>query len=293
MAAEVLCWEKHLPRASYYAGKRYLLPKSVASDMDQIAKSIISRQSTFLGSPIWKTVPWEDDPASKLSIDYLIDIGADVAGYIAQIKMCDNIDINVELEYSNLRTQVAASIEELNSWWHKWEAEHAQGVIEVPSSQTTSEPLFSTFLEYDTMWTAFAACNYDVMRILLLQLWNMLQRLPSSIPTIDQHVVLDMPNITALLGITSDIKSLACEILRSLKYCYGQSHRFVYTFSFFFIQDVAYGCFDRSSKEAIWISEHGWAELVNLDDIKDANLLRRMLPLGQIKGGDVSLGTSD
>ena len=281
MAAKVVCWDKHLSRAPYYAGTEYLLSTSLRSDIVQVAKSIISRQTTFLRDPIWKAVPWEDDPTSKSAMDYLVDIGTDIAEYLAQIKIYDSSTSNRELEYSQIRAQVATSLEELNIWWRQWEAEHPQPATEVISHRSTSEPLFPTLLEYDSLWTAFTLSIYDAMRILLLQLWHKLQLFPNPIQTTDQGVVLDIPNKSALLGITSDIKSLACEILRSLKYCYGKSRRFVSTFTFLFIQDVAYGCFEPGSKEAIWVAEHGWAELESFPDIEDANLLKRLLPWGR------------
>ncbi|KAJ5810375.1 uncharacterized protein N7503_002593, partial [Penicillium pulvis] len=255
-----------------------------------VAKSIVSHQRTFLHDPIWKTVPWEDNLASKSEIDYLVDIGTDIAEYISQLKRHRTSRGSQEFEYSRLRTQVATSLKELNNWWHQRETEHTQVATEVTSHWTANEPLFPTHLRYDTLWTAFAVCTYDAIRILLLQLWYTLQLFTSSIQTIDQEFVLDVPNRTALLGISSDTKGLAREILRSLNYSYGESRRFVCTFSFLFIQDIAYGCFDEGSKEAIWVAEHGWAELTNFD-VEDANLLKRLLPPGQIKAGDVSLGS--
>ena len=94
---------------------------------------------------------------------------------------------------------------------------------------------------------------------------------------------LDMSNSTVLLGITSDTLGLACEILRSLNYCYRMSRSFTITFAFLFIQEVAYSCLDRGSIEAEWAAAHGWAELVDSHDIQDANLLLRLLPMGKIK----------
>ena len=237
-------------------------------------------------------MPWEDNLSSKSAIDYLIDIGTDIAKHIAQIKKFENNNSDQVFGYSQLRTQVATSLEELNTWWRHWEADHAQPATEVISQPVNGEPLFPTLLEYDMPWTAYTVCNYNAMRILLLQLWNMLQPIPGSSQTTSQGVVLDMPNPTALLGITSNIKGLACEILRSLKYSYRKSRRFIFTGSFLFIQDTAYGCFDEGSKEAVWVATHGWVELANFDSIEDANLLRRLLPLGRIRAGDVSEGMS-
>lgn len=55
----------------------------------------------------------EDDPASKSAMDYLVDIGADIAEYMTQIKTYDSSKANQELEYVQLRTQISTSLEEL------------------------------------------------------------------------------------------------------------------------------------------------------------------------------------
>lgn len=188
------------------------------------------------------------------------------------------------LRYSQIKAQVATSLKELNTWWQQWETECAQSTKEVASSHATSEPLFPTLLEFDTMWTAYTVLIYDTMRILLLQLWHKLQLVPHLNQSTKQNIILDMPNGTALLGISSDMKGLACEILRTLTYCYGQSRRIGSTFSFLFIQDVAYGCLDPGSREALWLAEHGWAELANIPDIEDENLLKRFVGYGPTKG---------
>lgn len=65
----------------------------LASNILQVANLIISRQRTFLRGPIWKTVPWEDNPAWKSAID----------GYIAQTNTYDD---SKKSKYSYLRTQV-------------------------------------------------------------------------------------------------------------------------------------------------------------------------------------------
>ncbi|KFY71966.1 hypothetical protein V499_07861 [Pseudogymnoascus sp. VKM F-103] len=241
-----------------------------------VTEAIITSRSTFLRCPLWKTVPWEDDPASKSPIDYLVDIGADITEYIAQAKIF-NSKCNQGAENTNLKFQVASSLEELNTWWHHWEAEQTEPASELTSHQDTNESIFHTLLEYDTLWTAFTVCYYDAIRILLLQLWYILRPFPGP------KIILDEPNRTALLGITSNSERLAREILRSLKYCYRKSQRFIYTSSFLFIQDVAYGCFYQGSKEAAWAGRHSWAELGSFDNIEEANILRKLLPLGNLK----------
>jgi hypothetical protein len=232
------------------------------------AKSIISGQSTFLREPAWKTVPWEDNPASKLPIDYLVDVGADIAECIASIKAFNNSNTTMQhsqlcSEYSNLKTQVALSLQDLNAWWFRWEAENGQCAIEMPPHLPQTTP-FPTLLQFNTLWQAFTVSIYAAMRILLLQLWQyLLQHSPPSSPSNvnlqvkEVNVVLDVPNSTPFLGISSSTSLLASEILRTFSYCYSCTHRFITTVSFLFIQDVAYGCFPSSSKEARWAARHG------------------------------------
>ncbi|KAH9207066.1 hypothetical protein DL95DRAFT_450493 [Leptodontidium sp. 2 PMI_412] len=113
--------------------------------------------------------PWEDDPASKPHIDYLVDIGADVA----------------------------ISIEELNTWWRQWEAEHPHAAT---VTSTANSPLFPIVPEYDTLWEAFTICFHNATRILLLQLWGALKPFSTF-----HSILLDEQNSTALLGITSNL----------------------------------------------------------------------------------------
>jgi hypothetical protein len=269
------------------------------------AKSIISGQSTFLKDPRWKTVPWEDDPTSKLPIDYLVDIGADIAECIAKIKAFNDssaslLHCQVISEYTALKSQVASSIEELNMWWCWWEVSNANCAIEIAPSSPDKTP-FVTLLQFDSLWQAFTVSTYAAMRILLLQLWHyLLQHAPPSLPLdIDfvmnpEEVVLDVPNTSPLLGITASTQALAAEILRTFSYCYGCTSRFVTTVSFLFIQDVAYGCFPPESEEAKWAARHGWADFLHNSrgsDVRDENLLNRLVPLGQTNIEGLVLGT--
>ena len=236
----------------------------------------MSSTSTFLRDSGWRSIPWEDNPASKTPIDHLIDIGTDICQYNHILEGLDGRFHSNEAEYHNLATQVSTSFGELNTWWRKWEINHANAATETTAPSKSSA--FSTILEYKTLWDAFTICIYDVVRILLLQLWEALR--PSTNVTL---FTLDEPNDTVLLGISSNFKGLACEILRSLGYSYRRSRRFVYTSSFLVISDVAYGCLDRDSREARWLAEHEWADLQGPDDVDEVNILNVVLPSGQIK----------
>ena len=215
-------------------------------------------------------------------MDHLIDIGIDIVEHRAQIKACGGEISDKKVECSRLRRHISTTFRQLNEWWRRWELD-CGSLVAVVYHTAADEPPFPTLLKYKNLWTAFTVCVYDAIRILLLQLWQPFQHFLSSSEPIDESFLLETPNRTGLLGITTDIKGLAREILRSLNYCYEKSRRFIYTFSFLFIQDVAYGCFEPGSKEALWAAGHVWAESARYEDTEDANILRNLLPLGQIK----------
>ena len=242
----------------------------------------MSGQRTFLNQSVWKIVPWEDDIGTKLPMDYLVDIIADVANCLADVRTFHGVAQNHDPYWAQLRVQVAICVKELNTWWCQWEANHSQAVRKAPSHPATNDQFLPTLLEYDTLRTAYEICFYNTVRILLLQLCKTFQLFPNQNPGTDSAIILDIPNPTILLGISSDSPGLAREILWSLKYCYGKSRRFVFMFSFLFIQEVAYGCFAKDSEEAEWFISQKWDGLLTVDDIEDANLLRRLLPEGKI-----------
>lgn len=224
-------------------------------------------------------MPWEDDPSSKSEVDYLVDIGTDIAEYTFLFEKLEGGKDDAEIERFRLRGQVAASLEDLNTWWRQWEAKHTHTVQEMPSHTLNRDTPFPSLLEYETLWDAFTICIHNTMRILLLQLWERISHSSDPIKPSSQVPLLNEANATVLLGITPDIKGLAREILRSLTCSYSKSRCFIYTFSFLFIQDTTYGCFENGEREAIWIARHGWAELNGRWDVEDANLLRGLLPL--------------
>ena len=218
-------------------------------------------------------MPWEDDECCKTAMDYLIEIGIDIAEHNAQLCMHSR---DISYVTGCLRLQVLESLKELNAWWEQWEADHGHLAKEVPVDCSRNVP-FSTYLTYEEPWIAFTVCVYGAMRILLLQVLDAV-RFGSGWTSAGDNV----PNSTCLLGITSNVHDLAHEIMRSLSYSYERSPRFIFTCSFLFLQEVVYSCFDEQSEEAQWLMRHGWAEAANRHSPEDANLLRGLLPSGQM-----------
>ena len=139
----------------------------------------MSGQRTFLRQSVWKWVPWEDDIGSKSAMDYLVDISADIAEYLADVKAFHRVKTNQEPEWAQLRAQVIICVEELNAWWCRWEADHPQAVTQAPIHSVAHDQFPPTCLEYDILKTAYELCFYNTLRILLLQLCIYVQLFPN------------------------------------------------------------------------------------------------------------------
>jgi hypothetical protein len=232
---------------------------SSSSHSKQIWSAIVSGQRTFLGEKVWKDVPWQEDVTSKQPFDYLLDIIGDIANHLADLKALSKAPNTSKIE--RLHDDIYSSICDLDSWWRDWIKTNPRSCKEVvtdPGNNVISDangPLFATHLVYDKLWTAYITTTYNAARILLLQATKSVTRLlPVSArhPT-QSNSLKDDPNTTPLLGISSDSRGLALEILRSMQYCSDQSGRFLGTFAAVFILDVAYSALERDSREAIWL----------------------------------------
>jgi len=238
---------KHFPERSMFLEHRCIL----------VSKAIITREKTFLSQPKWKTVPWEDDPQSKMPADYLIDILCDTAGILADVLQHGPAGSS---ECSGHRREIEGLLDHLNDWWREWSSTHSQSCQAVspdPSITITKDSaglIFPTLLWYDSIWTAQTVCLYDTARIILLTMWEILLRglnVPLEVPMPTE------PNDTPLLGISSDITGLAHEIIRSLEYCHEESWRFIGTFCVILPQDVAYSCLRPESREKKFLARQG------------------------------------
>lgn len=192
----------------------------------------------------WKTVPWEDDPGSKMPAEYLIDLLSDIAGILADLSI---------IPPSELRSTLEHAFEYLNAWWREWISNHPHACEEYPANPTCTTThdsrglMFPTLLRYSTIWHAHAISLHATARLLLLHIWT--RALPQATRDLSD-VVLDEPNSSPLLGISSKVTGLAHEVIRSIDYCQEQSRRFVGTFCVILPQDIAYGSLDPASREA-------------------------------------------
>jgi hypothetical protein len=198
-------------------------------------------------------VPWEDDPQSKLVLDFLLDILCDFSGLLE--------DLDAELatkapRYLDLQVLTESLIKDLNKWWRQWLSNSPNAAREVaPACGTIMADeeglLYPTLLSFDDYWDAYSIVMYNALRILLLQVWQVLSDGSPTIMALSEPGLLDEPNSTVLQGISSDMVALAHENMRLLEYFHV--HSWVGTACVRYPLDVTYGCLPEGSRVAKWL----------------------------------------
>ncbi|PQE31940.1 C6 finger domain-containing protein [Rutstroemia sp. NJR-2017a WRK4] len=218
-----------------------------------VSRAILFRRRTFLARPEWKTVPWEDDPQSKLVLDFLLDILCDFSGLLEDL---DSELATKEPSYLDLQVKTESLIKDLNAWWRQWLTNSPNAAREVAPARNTIMAdeeglLYPTLLSFDDYWDAYSIIMYNALRILLLQVWQVLSDRSPTIKALSEPGLLDETNSTVLQGISSDMVALAHENMRLLEYFHV--HSWVGTASVRYPLDVTYGCLPEGSRAAKWL----------------------------------------
>jgi len=190
-----------------------------------------------------------------------MDILCDIAGHLEDMKVIGEIQGGPAIE--SLTERVAMSLDELDDWWRGWITENPQVCYEIESAPDSTVildddgPLFPTVLQYTSLSAAYLVCTHNCGRILLLHLQRCLGVLATDpLSTSDAHsetVASDEHNKAPLLGICSDSRALAHEIMRSLDYCFEQAGGFMASFCVRVLQNEEYDTLDPGSREAEWL----------------------------------------
>jgi hypothetical protein len=228
----------------------------------QASNALLLQKKTILSQPLWKTVPWEDDPSSKKAFDFIADISCDIASHLEDVKCLEQRG-TLRLR-QDLANRVMKSVLELNSWWRQWIIDNPKLCREVkPNPKTTvtvdaEGPLFATILQYNKLWDAYTLFSYICARLFLLHILRTLTPVYEDFSAIlgyPDDFVLDEPNNTPLLGITSDMIALGHELLHSFDYCYAYSGGFMGSFCVVTVLDAGFGALMPGSREANWVLE--------------------------------------
>ena len=145
-----------------------------------ISAALLLHRPTVFAKPEWKLLPWSRYPDRKNLLQNLLDILADCPGLFIEK---DGIDTGLSGQEANAGYQLLSEkarglIEELAQWEKVWTAHHPECYHERLSPATTPTssalhgqvlPIWSTVLEYQSLYHAKAMTLYNTTRILLLK----------------------------------------------------------------------------------------------------------------------------
>jgi hypothetical protein len=107
---------------------------------------------------IWKEVPWEDNPGSKTTFDYLMDILCDIPGLLEDVDGLSSLLQGVEeATILDTKMKVLGCLEQLNLWWRGWASRNPHGCHEYTSENAMvtvddQGPLYPTLLRFNSFW---------------------------------------------------------------------------------------------------------------------------------------------
>jgi hypothetical protein len=215
--------------------------------------AILNRKRTFLEQRIWKEVPWEDDPASKTQLDYLIDILCDYPGLLED---ADNARLargpaeSKGMVWTDVVHQCHKKLAELSEWQRDWVSNFDICLYEVDANQSSytsieaGGPLFPSILYFTDVWRAYEFCVHNALRILLLRLHSQVARMRTSNP--GQAIA------TNFTETRTCVEELAIGVCRSVDY-FLNKHGQMGALLLMFPAQIALLALNRTSKVAIWL----------------------------------------
>ncbi|KAF2135682.1 uncharacterized protein K452DRAFT_303367 [Aplosporella prunicola CBS 121167] len=138
-----------------------------------ISKALLEQKRTFFEEPHWKTIPWLLNPTAKNPTNQLLDILADIPGFLedeATVKQTGDHMLQL-----SLFSRVEQHLQELYKWRWAWEANNPGAAIEITSSPSSSpeDPStpqgLETVLRYSTFLQANEICLYNAVLLWLLR----------------------------------------------------------------------------------------------------------------------------
>ncbi|KAL6791008.1 hypothetical protein J3E68DRAFT_443281 [Trichoderma sp. SZMC 28012] len=145
---------------------------------------LVRNQRCFLEEDAWKVVPWSNDPTSKTTMDYLLDIFCHLPGVVEDMKALratTSATEELSVSYIILGFQIMALVRRLISWRIKWEEDHSNTYFNVGWDilkqlgvvYLDSYP-FPTAIFFSEPVRATELCMYNALLVLLQQLWKQL-----------------------------------------------------------------------------------------------------------------------
>ena len=209
-------------------------------------------------------MPWAQDPTSKTTADYLLDIFCDMPGVLGDMSALDGLSSSTDrpLPYVTLAFRIKALLEALFTWRARWEKDYAITYFHV--GREALKALRVAHLDYYPFATAIfftepvrvtELCMYNALLILLQRAW---EHLPASIrpasPCSDGMHVWSQPSILLAPG-NGSVKDAASELCRLVYYQLVSHPGNSGAIFIMFPLQVAYRSVDADSPQRQWLSK--------------------------------------
>ncbi|MCJ1306089.1 hypothetical protein MMC08_008907, partial [Hypocenomyce scalaris] len=234
----------------------------------QIARALTLRQRTFLEDPDWKSVPWMDDPTSKNSVQYLLDVLAGIPGLLEDEDrlLADQTTMSSadQDQLDSCRRRLIKILGELFLWRWGWERLHPNLAFEVVTDPATNitldakgTPIYRTILFYHDFQEGRAPLLYNTGLLILLCLaeaWDMQDAPHLALSTLShQNPPILSSNPLVLPHAALAPAEVLCEICRSVEYFLQDSHLGAGSMQLLFPLRVALTC-AQDGREKAWLT---------------------------------------
>lgn len=194
------------------------------------------RKPTILSSTVWKAIPWSLFPERKGYMQMLLDILADCAGLFAaktdlESDPFQDLNSDKRQDLTILTEAVLSRLDRIEAAWISanlncvWEVESPALTPPVPYSETNQAPMWTTFLQYQSLEHANLATMGSAVRILALLIYR---DLPEEMTT------------TSAQQYSSQLFNAIITICRSLNYQFQEKNKGASSHAMFYPIKVAY-----------------------------------------------------
>ncbi|KAK4696615.1 hypothetical protein P7C71_g1331, partial [Lecanoromycetidae sp. Uapishka_2] len=230
----------------------------IESRMTLICNGIYICQRTFMEEQQWKDGPWENDPSSKSHLDCLVDVLADIPGFLERVLYNDpssgGLILNVQAENEALQVQLLGLLHNLATLHNTWKTKSPNASREIknlnralpPELEATNSPYppFECVFYFENMMLAYQFIIFNSVLILALELLLSVCG-PQVVNSVLVNIFPDIPNCS--------IQSLATHICQTAEYLYLNIHHSRGYIVFTFPATIAYMVLDKESPAARYL----------------------------------------
>jgi hypothetical protein len=209
----------------------------IVSRMLIITKALTLQRHTFLEQERWKTIPWADDPASKLSLHCIQDIFADIPGLLEdgnnlQAEHASQL-AGYDIRAKTHGERLIKTLQELFLWRWEWERSNPDGAFEVTACPETLPscdnllPTYENVIRYERFEIAREIMLYNAALLWVFDTANFWVGENATRLALSLFPVQERPGASNPLTLPHEdltTAEISREICRSIEYHFQEPH---------------------------------------------------------------------